>query len=236
VYADTSQPGIDERAPVGTLDDPAVEEVNGETYGPLKALCEQAAEAAMPGRVLVVRPGLIVGPHDPTDRFTYWPRRVAQGGEMLAPGRPERVVQFIDVRDLAEWTISMVEAGKTGVYNADGPLRPLPMGDVLDTCRDVSGSETTFTWVSETFLLEQGVEPWTEMPLWVPEAQPEYAGFFAFDSSKAFAEGLSFRPLAETVRATLEWDDSLPADRSLRAGISRQREAELLQKWKQLSS
>jgi 2'-hydroxyisoflavone reductase len=231
VYADTSQTGIDESAPVGVIDDPTVEEVNGETYGPLKALCEQAAEAAMPGRVLVVRPGLIVGPHDPTDRFTYWPRRVAQGGEVLAPGRPERAVQFIDVRDIAEWTISMVEAGNTGVYNADGPHQHLSMGDLLETCRDTSGGEAAFTWVSEAFLLEQGVEPWTEMPLWVPDSQPENAGFFAFDSRKAVAEGLSYRPLAETVRATLEWDAAQPADRKLRAGISRQREAELLERW-----
>lgn len=236
VYADTSQSGIDESAAVGTLDDPSTEEVNGDTYGPLKALCEQAAETAMPGRVLVVRPGLIVGPHDRTDRFTYWPRRVAQGGEVLAPGRPERKVQFIDVRDLAQWMVHMVESGATGVYNADGPRQPMPMGDLLDTCRMVSESETAFTWVSETFLLQQRVEPWMEMPLWVPESQPEYAGFFAFDSSKAIAQGLSYRPLSDTLRATLEWDAAQPAERSLRAGISRQREAELLQKWKQIAS
>jgi 2'-hydroxyisoflavone reductase len=231
VYADTSQTGIDESAPVGILEDPAIEEVNGDTYGPLKALCEGAAEAAMPGGVLVVRPGLIVGPHDPTDRFTYWPRRVAQGGEMLAPGHPGRAVQFIDVRDLAEWILLMVEAGKTGVYNADGPRQPLPMGDLLEICRSASGSQAAFTWVSEAFLLEQGVEPWTGMPMWVPESLPEYAGFFTFDCNKAIAEGLEFRPLSETVCATLKWDASLPNDRPLRAGITRQREAELLQEW-----
>ncbi len=232
VYADPSQVGIDESAPVGTLDDPTVEEVTGDTYGPLKALCEQAAESAMPGRVLVSRPGLIVGPYDPTDRFTYWPHRVAQGGEVLAPGRPGRAVQFIDVRDLAEWTVRMLEAGKTGVYNADGPAAPLTMSDLLASCKAESGSDAAFTWVSEAFLLEQQVGMWMEMPLWVPETQPEHAGFFAFDCRKAIAEGLAFRPFAETVRATLDWDASQPPDRVLRAGITREREETLLQEWK----
>jgi len=232
VYADPSQVGIDESAPVGILDDPLVEEVNGDTYGPLKALCEQAAESAMPGRVLVVRPGLIVGPFDPTDRFTYWPHRIAQGGEVLAPGRPGRTVQFIDVRDLAEWIVRMVEADKTGVYNADGPATPLAMGDLLASCKTESGSDAAFTWVSEAFLLEQEVGMWMEMPLWVPESQPEHAGFFAFDCSRAIAEGLALRPLAETVRATLDWETSLPPDRALRAGITREREETLLQEWK----
>ena len=231
VYADPSQAGMDESAPVGKLDDPLVEEVNGDTYGPLKALCEQAAESAMPGRVLVVRPGLIVGPYDPTDRFTYWPHRIAQGGEVLAPGRPGRTVQFIDVRDLAEWTVRMVEAGKTGVYNANGPAEPLVMGDLLASCKTESGSAAAFTWVSEAFLLEQEVGMWMEMPLWVPELQPEHAGFFAFDCRKAIAEGLAFRPLSETVRATLDWDASLPPDRALRAGITQEREETLLKKW-----
>lgn len=235
VYADPSQVGIDESAPVGTLDDPLVEEVNGDTYGPLKALCEQAAETAMPGRVLVLRPGLIVGPYDPTDRFTYWPHRIAQGGEVLAPGRPGRVVQFIDVRDLAEWTVRMIEAGKIGVYNADGPAAPLAMGDLLASCKTESGSNAAFTWVSEAFLIEQEVGMWMEMPLWVPESHPEHAGFFAFDCRKAIAEGLAFRPLASTVRATLDWDASLPPDRALRAGITRECESELLAKWREIS-
>ena len=236
VYVDSSQLGVDENAPLGTLDDPTTEEVNGDTYGPMKALCEQAAETAMPGRVLVVRPGLIVGPHDPTDRFTYWPHRVAQGGEVLAPGRAGREVQFIDVRDLAEWIVRMVEQGKTGVFNADGPAGQVTMGDVLAACASESGSDAAFTWVSEAFLLEQQVRMWMEMPLWVPESQPEYAGFFAFDIRRAIAEGLTFRPLADTVRATLAWDASLPPDRVMRAGITRERESELLAKWKEISS
>jgi len=164
VYADTSQPGTDESAPVGTLEDETVEQVTGETYGPLKALCERAVEQTLPGRALVIRPGLIVGPFDPTDRFTYWPHRVAQGGEVLAPGRPARPVQFIDVRDLAEWTLDMVEAKRTGVYNADGPAQPLPMEQLLDTCKIVSGSAARFTWASEEFSAEQQVEAWSQMP------------------------------------------------------------------------
>ncbi|HEX7975651.1 MAG TPA: SDR family oxidoreductase, partial [Anaerolineales bacterium] len=195
VYADNSQPGLAEDAPLAQMADETVEQVTGETYGPLKALCEQAAEQALPGRSLILRPGLIVGPHDPTDRFTYWPHRVAQGGETLAPGRPARPVQFIDVRDLAEWNLRMVEASKTGVYNANGPAQPLSMEEVLETCRRVSASDARFTWASEAYLLEHKVEPWSQIPLWVPESDPEMAGFFAFDSSKAIAAGLTFRTL-----------------------------------------
>src|SRR5206468_6524635 len=138
VYAGFKELGIDENAPVGVLADPTVEEVTGESYGPLKALCEQAAEQAMPGRVLNIRPGLIVGPHDPSDRFTYWPVRVARGGEVLAPNRSGYLVQIIDVRDLAEWTVRMVEARCTGVYNATGPDYPLTMGRLLDESKRVT--------------------------------------------------------------------------------------------------
>jgi 2'-hydroxyisoflavone reductase len=232
VYADVSQPGLDESAPVGKLEDETIEEVTGETYGPLKALCEQAAEQAMPGRVLVIRPGLIVGPHDPTDRFTYWPHRVAQGGEVLAPGRPARPIQFIDVRDLAEWTIHMAEAKQTGVYNANGPAQPLPMADLLATCQAASGSQAKFTWVDEAFLAEHNVAPWQELPAWLPESDETYAGFFAIDCRKAIAAGLSLRPLTDTVQDTLAWAATRPADYVWRAGLSPGREAELLEKFR----
>src|SRR5262249_55921530 len=148
VYPHFRSLGTDESAPVDTLDDPNIEEVTGETYGPLKALCEQAAEQALPGRTLVIRPGLIVGPHDYSDRFTYWVRRVAQGGEVLAPERPDWHTQIIDVRDLAEWTLRMAERRLVGVYNATGPAYDLSFGQLLDTCRAVSGSDARFTWVS----------------------------------------------------------------------------------------
>ncbi|MBX3001663.1 MAG: NAD-dependent epimerase/dehydratase family protein [Caldilineaceae bacterium] len=228
VYADFSQPGIDERAPVGRLDDPTVEEVTGETYGPLKALCEEAAEAAMPSRVFNVRPGLIVGPHDPTDRFTYWPVRVADGGDILAPSRPDYPTEIIDVRDLAAWIVHMAEKRNAGVYNATG--HALTLGSILETSRYVSGSDAQIHWADEAFLLEKGVQPWQEMPLWVGD-DPSMAGFAYFNIDKAVADGLTFCPLDVTVRDTLAWAATRPADHQWRAGISRQREAELLKEW-----
>jgi 2'-hydroxyisoflavone reductase len=230
VYSDFSAPGMDESGPTGRLEEETTEEVTGETYGPLKALCEQAAEAAMPGRALNIRPGLIVGPHDPSDRFTYWPRRVARGGEVLAPGDPGSLTQFIDVRDLAEWNIRMMEAGKTGVYNATGPDYPLTMGRLLEECRNVGGSGARITWADEQFLLDSQVAPWTELPLWVPAS--EGAGFNAVNCGKAIADELTFRPLADTIRDTLAWDAARPADMPLRAGLTPEREAEVLQAWR----
>jgi 2'-hydroxyisoflavone reductase len=232
VYADFSKPGLDESAPVGKLEDETTEEHTGEAYGPLKALSEQAAEAAMPGRVLVIRPGLIVGPFDPTNRFTYWPHRVAEGGNVLAPGRPERVVQFIDVRDLAEWTLRMVEARHTDTYHATGPDYSLTMQQLLETCKTVSGSDARFTWVSDEQLLEAKVGPWMELPLWIPENDPESVGFMRVNCGKAIAAGLTFRPLIETVRDTLTWDATLPPDAERKAGLKREREVELLQAYK----
>lgn len=226
----------DEDTPVAQLQDASEEKVTNETYGPLKALCEQAAETAMPGRVLIIRPGLIVGPYDPTDRFSYWPYRVTQGGEVLAPGDSERKVQFIDVRDLAEWNLRMVEQGKTGVFNATGPYPSPTMEELLENCKSTSGSSALFTWVSESFLLDQGVEPWIEMPLWVPQSDPELAGFFEVNISKAMSAGLTFRLMTETVQATLDWLAERSPDHSWRAGLRREREAELLLAWKQAAS
>ncbi len=231
VYADSRQLGIAETYPVGTLADPTVEQVTGETYGPLKALCEQAAETALPGRVLTVRAGLIVGPNDPTDRFTYWPARVARGGEVLAPVRPDYRVQFVDVRDLAGWIVRAVEARTAGVFNATGPDGVGTLGEVLETSRLVSGSGARFTWVGEPFLLEQKVGPWMELPLWIPDSDPDAAGFSAFDCGRALEAGLAFRPLVETVRDTLAWAATRPADHAWRAGLPPEREAELLRLW-----
>ena len=222
------KPDVAEDTAVDTIEDETVEEVTGETYGPLKALCEQAAEAAMPGRVLSVRAGLIVGPHDLSDRFTYWPYRVAQGGEVLAPDTPDYPAQFIDVRDLALWILHMVEQGKSGAYNVTGQPGQLTMGDVLTTCKEVSGSNAAFTWMDEAFLSENEVSAWMNLPLWVGSEAP---GFNLVNCDKAFADGLVIRPLAETVRDTLTWQVTRPADHEWRAGISREREAELLQKW-----
>ena len=231
VYADTSGPGVDENSPVGTMADPSLEDVTGGSYGPLKALCEQVVSEEMEGRSLLVRPGLIVGPFDPTDRFSYWPWRVSRGGDVLAPGRPERLIQWIDVRDLAEWTLRMVEAGRSGVFNATGPGGPVTMGHLLETCRVESNSDATFTWTGEDYLLASSVTPWTELPLWVPESDPESAGFFGFSNQKAVAAGLSFRQLRETVRATLLWLQDRPAARPWRAGLKAERERQLLKGW-----
>jgi 2'-hydroxyisoflavone reductase len=225
VYRDLGASG-DETAPVGTLDDPTVEQITGGTYGPLKALCEQGVEAALPGRALAVRPGLIVGPHDPTDRFTYWPLRVARGGEVLAPGRPDAVTQIIDVRDLAAWIVEMIEAGKTGVYNATGPEEPIAMEKLLSACREITGSDARFEWVPDEFLVEKKVEAFREMPLWIPGVE------MRFDCRKAIGAGLRFRPLAETIRDTLAWAATRSADYALRAGLKPEREVGLLREWR----
>lgn len=227
VYAGYTKLGIDEADPVGTLADPVVDEVTGETYGPLKALCEAAAEAALPGRTLTVRPGLIVGPHDPTDRFTYWPCRIARGGPLLAPEGPGHLVQYIDVRDLAAWTLSMVEAGRTGVYNATGPERPQPIGALLDACAQAAGVAADPVWASADFLLGGGVQPWSELPLWVPD-RPENAGFSQISIARALAAGLTFRPTIETCADTLAWARARPADHQWRAGLAPAKEEQLL--------
>lgn len=210
VYASFARPGQDETAP--TLPP-------GDDYGARKAACERDVEEAFPGRALVVRPGLIVGPHDPTDRFTYWPRRIAEGGEALAPGKPERPVQFIDVRDLAEWMLGLVEAGATGTFNATSPPGAPTMGGVLEAC-----GEADVVWVDDRFLLDAGVEQWSDLPLWISATDPDWAGFMLVDVSRARAAGLTFRPLAETVRDVPEWTG--------KAGLTRERERELLAAWR----
>jgi 2'-hydroxyisoflavone reductase len=237
VYADHAQPA-GEDSKVGTLEDESVEAITGETYGPLKVLCERAAEEAMPGRVLVIRPGLIVGPDDKTVRFSYWTGRVARGGEVLAPGSPERQIQFIDSRDLAGWTIRMAEESRTGVFNANGPDYRLTMGRFLEECRDVSGSDARLTWVDEGFLLERGVGPWSELPLWLPESDEPHRFFMANKIERALAAGLAFRPLAETVRDTLAWQSRNEVTTDDKPGVPvpdvtlrPERERELLEEW-----
>lgn len=225
VYADTSRPGTDETAPVHTLADETVEEIaSAEVYGALKALCERAAEKAMPRRVLSVRAGLIVGPHDPTGRFTYWVHRIATGGRVLAPEPREQPVQLVHGRDLAEWLLAMAERRETGVFNATGPERPLTMERLLETIDEATGGGAGLVWTDERFLIERGVEEWSDLPLWLaPGANPETAGFMAVDVRKALAAGLRFRPLAETIRDTLDEADTIPA-----AGLPAARERELL--------
>lgn len=232
VYGTFPNPGMDETAPVATIEDETVEQVTGVTYGPLKALCEQAAEKILPGKVTNIRPGLIVGPGDPTDRFTYWPVRVSKGGEVLAPGDGSTEVQQIDARDLASWIVHCIENKVTGVYNADSPMGKRTMRDLLTTCKRVSGSDAEFVWADAEFLAEQSVSPWQDMPCWVPQ-QGDYAAFGRVSSAKALANGLRIRALSETTRDTLEWWRSLPEERRerLRAGLSAEREQEVLKAW-----
>ena len=229
VYRDFKLANADETYPVGTIADESVEQITGETYGPLKALCEQAVSQVYGERALNVRPGLIVGPHDPTDRFTYWPVRVARGGEVLAPGRPDMPVQIIDVRDLAEWTIRLVEQKQSGTYNATGPGYTLTMWRVLHECQTVAGSNARFTWVPESFLLARGVTPWTELPLWITREGNE--GFHTSNVDRAIAAGLTFRPLADTIRATLDWHATRPAGYTWRNGMQPEKEQQLLTEW-----
>jgi 2'-hydroxyisoflavone reductase len=226
-YAGFSKIGLEESDPLGKLTDETVEEITGETYGPLKALCEQAAEQVFPGRALIIRPGLIVGPYDPTDRFTYWPVRVARGGEVLAPEKPELPVQIIDGRDLAEFTIKLIEQKTAGIFNVTGPDDELTFGAMLETCKQVSDSQASFKWASVEFLAKNNVEAWSDLPVWVPDTS-EDAGFSRVNVSKAIAAGLTFRPLADTVRDTLDWAKTRPANHPWRAGLAAEREIELL--------
>ena len=232
VYADTSASGVDENSPLGTLEDAATEEIAGDTYGPLKVLCEQEVQAALPDGALIIRPGFIVGPHDPTDRFTYWPHRVAQGEDVLAPGRPDQPVQIIDARDLAEWTVRLLEQGVTGVYNATGPDYPLTLGEVLQTCKTVSGSDARFVWADDQFLKENQADTFSLLPFYIPESS-DTNGIMDASIAKAVASGLTFRPLADTVNDTLTWDNARPTDQPLRVGLSLERERDLLKKYRE---
>jgi 2'-hydroxyisoflavone reductase len=220
------RPGVNETAPVATLADESVEEVTDETYGALKALCEREVLRAFPGRSLIVRPGLIVGPFDPTDRFTYWPVRVARGGEVLAPDPESRLIQIIDGRDLAGWILEAAERGTTGPFNATGPAEPLTMGSLLDACLDVGGNDTRFTWVAEEFLLGNGVGPWVELPLWTPDGDGMKVSI-----ERALASGMTFRPLSQTIADTLLWAMGRHLETEPKAGLARDRESALLAAW-----
>ena len=238
VYPD-SKTGPDENAPLQSYDgaDPYKEtlesmKANGfKLYGPLKALSEREAEKWFPGKTLIIRPGLIVGPRDESDRFTYWPVRIDHGGETLAPGNPEDPVQFIDARDLAEWTIRMVENRETGIYNATGPAKPFGIGPMLDGIKNALKSDANFTWVSEEFLTEQKVQPWSDMPVWAGKDD----AVARTNISRALSKGLTFRPLDVTARDTLVWFKSLPQERQShpKAGLSAEREAEVFAAWKE---
>lgn len=263
VYARNDTPFEKEDADLGKLEDDSIEDMGAQqqNYGPLKVLCERAAEAAMPGRVLTIRPGFIVGPGDPTDRFTYWPVRASRpegfGEEMLAPGEGREPVQFIDVRDLAEWAIRCAENKTVGIFNATGPERSLPFGDVIHACIKVNDRKCKPVWVPTKFLQEQQVGIGSELPIWIPPID-EYAGFHQRNCAAAIAAGLKFRPLMDTVRDTLAWwpkevqrrttvteqmindavkagkqPPKMPDPKALRVGLTSSREAAVLLAWSQ---
>jgi 2'-hydroxyisoflavone reductase len=230
-YASFAQAN-DESSPTGKIADETIEKVDENTYGPLKVLCEQAAERIMPGRVTVLRPGLIVGPDDNTDRFTYWPARVARGGEVMAPNSRADEIQVIDVRDLAVFALRSIEQRTLGIFNLVSPVHTFTMGGLLDSSVAAAKSDASVTWVPAKFLAEQKVEGWSDMPVWV-HAVGEEAGFALTSAERALAAGLRVRPLADTVRDTLAWHLSRPAEQQakLKAGITPEREREVLAAW-----
>ena len=239
--ADTSRPGLDETAPLATYpgadamaETRATLLANLALYGPLKARCEQEAEKQFPGQTTIVRPTLIAGPGDETDRFTYWPVRVARGGEVLAPPA-EDPVQIIDVRDLAEWTIRLAEGRVLGTFHAAGPERELSVGAMLAAVRTATGSDAKFVHADAKFLAEHGVAMWSDLPAWVP-GTGETAGFARVSHARASQAGLTFRPVAETAADTLAWYKAQPEARrsKLRAGLTPEREAEALRAWRKL--
>lgn len=246
VYSETSEPNYDETTATAKLSreqkkavgkiDPKGELTGatlGENYGALKALCEEAAEDAMPNRVLNVRAGMIVGAFDPTDRFTYWVMRVAKGGEILAPGTSENHIQLIDARDLSEWIIKMIEENESGIFNITGKPFELNFGKMLDAMKTALRSNAKFTWVDENFLNENEVAPWSEMPFYLPESDENARNFLTMNINRALAKGLTFRPLSDTILETLNWRKA--QDFEMRAGISAEREKELLDKWRNQS-
>jgi 2'-hydroxyisoflavone reductase len=218
VYSDPSAP-LDESAPVLEPPDPEPEEFDPEQYGGLKVGSERVVQEVFGDRAAIVRPGLIAGPHDPSDRFTYWPRRLAEPGPVLAPGSPDRPVQLIDARDLGAFLVLAAERRLAGIYNGTGPAEPLTLGETLARI----APEADLVWVGDQTLLDAGVGPWMELPLWLPG--DEYAGLMRADVSRAIAAGLTFRPLEETARDTLAWSREAGEQRPT---LSREKEAELL--------
>jgi len=234
VYPDFKAPR-DETSAVGKLKDESIEKVDNDTYGPLKALSEQAAEAAMPGRVTVIRPGLIVGPHDSTDRFTYWPARAARGGEMLAPGKPSDGIQIIDGRDLAAFVIDALEKKTMGTFNLVSPPGLFTIGDIVNESVRAANELAKPTpppkavWAPAPFLEAQKVEGWSDMPVWL-DPKGDDSAFASTSAARAMKAGLKITPMRKTCHDTLAWHLKRPAAErdKLKAGISPERETEVL--------
>lgn len=244
VYGDRAVEHMDESAQVATLDDPESADFrNPANYGALKAYCEQAAEESMPGRVANVRPGLIVGPRDNTDRFSYWPVRLDRGGDVLCPGDGTDRVQFIDARDLARWIIHLAETNATGTFNALGPAYELPISEFIGACKSSTSTPARLVWVETDFLQSHKVQMWSDMPLWIP-ARGDFAGVGTLSNAAAIKAGLAFRPIAQTTIDTIAWYKGQPddpvrdgrvlrnhANGTMRSGLSPEREAEVLRAW-----
>jgi len=226
VHPDDMPAGSTERAATHQPPFPQTETVTDQTYGPLKMACEHAATTAFADRCLIIRPGYIVGPHDPSDRFTFYLRRAANGGEMAAPGPPDAPLQVIDARDLAAFMLGRIEAADSGVFGVVGPGERIVMRDMLDTARDVAAADTTFTWVSEEFLDAAGDQAQEWFPMW----EPQFPGAHTYDAAKAVAAGLRCRPFAQTVADTLAWDQQR-GQPDLRTGLGAAAERELLTTW-----
>lgn len=237
VYADFANP-IDEGSPLATMEDESVEEVTGETYGPMKALCERAAaEEVGEDRLTILRPTYICGPGDRTDRYTYWPVRTMRGGEMLWPGTPDDPIQIIDVRDLANFTVDCIDKQIKGTFNTVTPAGTFSMGDLLDDCVAVTAADMTPVWVSKEFIAEQALADTPALPIWAPPGG-EYDGIVKVDGARARGAGLHNRPTRETARDTIAWWKTLPEDRTaeLRAGLKPEQEAQLLAAWAERNS
>ncbi len=243
-YSDLSAPDFDENTTLARLTheqqerfaeiDPKGDFVAkdlGEMYGALKVLCEEEVLKTFPENNLIIRPGLIIGEYDFTDRFTYWVMRVAKGGEVLAPGAPDAFAQFIDAKDLAEWIVRLIETDETGIYNAVTKPFELTFGKMLNDINVLSESDAEFTWVSEEFLEENDVAPWSDMPLHLPES---LANMETANVDAAYAKGLAARDLKDTIRDTLNWRKTV--DDEMKAGISANLEKELLKKWHEQSA
>ena len=224
VYPDMFHPHLDEHASIATTDNPLSEDVTNETYGPFKGKCEHLVRRRFGERATIARPGLIVGPHDPTDRFAYWPMRMARGGPVIAPGRQTAQLQFIDARDLAAWTITAVERELGGIYNIIGPAKPLTMLDFLHACQAATHSMSQLVWMTDEFLVEQACQPWVDLPLWVPGRDS------TIRNAKAVQAHLTFHTLQDTIAETLRWRQS-GKDSELKAGLSAVREEHLLKLW-----
>ena len=227
VYDDFNQPSIDEDSSLAKLKcNVRSEEITDETYGPFKAKCEKVIKTYFPDNSLIIRPGLIVGPYDPTDRFTYWVRRLAEGGKVLIPNTPNQKLQLIDVRDLAKWIVKMVEERSVGTYNATGPKEELSLEKLINECSQFARKKADLAWVDERFLIDRHVDDWSKLPFWLP-SNSNKLGLFNIDCRKAQDKGLSYRPLSETISDTLNWDDQR-IDRTMEVGLTREEEGNLL--------